>query len=66
MVTVTITVPDQGPPVYDVAGAIGVAAFVGVLEIVKASVLAEASAPQPSSPLQLPNGHPLPNLRGMR
>jgi hypothetical protein len=65
MVTITITVPDQGPPVYDVKGDVGVAAFLGVLEIVKASVLAEAAAPPPS-PLQLPNGHPLPNLRGPR
>jgi hypothetical protein len=43
--TVTITVPEDGVPSYDVQGEIGVAELVGVLEIVKASVLAEACQP---------------------
>ena len=63
MVTITIQVPDRGPPVYDVDGDIGVAAFVGVMEIVKASVLAEAAHEAKESPLEMPNGH---SLRGIR
>lgn len=68
MATITIAIPEAGgPPVYDVAGEIGVATFVGVLEIVKASVLVEAAGvpPPPIGPrLELPNGNTLLNLRG--
>lgn len=66
MVKIAIEMGDDGAVTFAVDGDISVMAMLGLLEIVKTTVLTERPAPvHPArSPLLVPNGSPVPRLRG--